>query len=97
MKELDCEFVETTAYLGVRPDHQEQQGQVFYYKGNSDKYPDFVGKARLCYGDGIIGDDCKYSFYPLFPAISKRAYSEEHLNNIDLKEFEYEGKDLYLL
>ena len=46
MKELECEFVETTAHAGARPDHQEWQGQVFCYKGKSDKYPDFVEKTR---------------------------------------------------
>lgn len=92
MKELECEFVETTAHAGARPDHQEWQGQVFCYKGKSDKYPDFVEKTRYGHGDGLGGYNCRHSFYPFFPGISKRAYSEEHLNNIDPKDFEYDGK-----
>ena len=92
MKELECEFVETTAHAGARPDHQEWQGQVFCYKGKSDKYPDFVEKTRYGYGDGLGGYNCRHSFYPFFPGISKRAYSEEHLNNIDPEPFEYYGK-----
>lgn len=92
MKELECEFVETTAHAGARPDHQEWQGQVFCYKGKSDKYPDFVEKTRYGYGDGLGGYNCRHSFYPFFPGISKRAYSEEHLNNIDPEPFEYDGK-----
>lgn len=92
MKELDCEFIETTAHAGARPDHQEWQGQVFCYKGKSDKYPDFVEKTRYGYGDGLGGFNCRHSFYPFFPGISQRAYSKEHLKNIDPKPFEYEGK-----
>ena len=92
MKELECEFVETTAHAGARPDHQEGQGQVFCYKGKSDKYPEFVEKTRYGYGDGLGGYNCRHSFYPFFPGISKRAYSEEHLNNIDPEPFEYDGK-----
>ena len=92
MKELECEFVETTAHAGARPDHQEWQGQVFSYKGKSDKYPDFVEKTRYGYGDGLGGYNCRHSFYPFFPGISKRAYSEEHLNNIDPEPFEYDGE-----
>lgn len=92
MKELECEFVETTAHAGARPDHQEWQGQVFCYRGKSDKYPDFVEKTRYGYGDGLGGYNCRHSFYPFFPGISKRAYSEEHLNNIDPEPFEYDGK-----
>lgn len=91
MKELECEFVETTAHSGARPDHQEWQGQVFCYKGKSNKYPDFVDKTRYGYGDGLGGYNCRHSFYPFFPGISKRAYSEEHLKNIDPNPFEYEG------
>lgn len=92
MKELECEYVETTAHAGARPDHQEWQGQVFCYKGKSDKYPDFVEKTRYGYGDGLGGYNCRHSFYPFFPGISKRAYSEEHLNNIDPEPFEHDGK-----
>lgn len=92
MDELGAEFVETTAHAGARPDHQEWQGQVFCYKGKSDKYPDFVEKTRYGYGDGLGGYNCRHSFYPFFPGISKRAYSKEHLNNIDPKDFEYDGK-----
>lgn len=92
MKELECEFVETTAHAGARPDHQEWQGQVFCYKGKSDKYPDFVEKTRYGYGDGLGGYNCRHSFYPFFPGISKRAYSKQHLNNIDPEPFEYDGK-----
>lgn len=92
MKELECEFVETTAHAGARPDHQEWQGQVFCYKGKSDKYPNFVEKTRYGHGDGLGGYNCRHSFYPFFPGISKRAYSEEHLNNIDPEPFEYDGK-----
>ena len=92
MKELECEFVETTAHAGARPDHQEWQGQVFCYKGKSDKYPDFVEKTRYGHGDGLGGYNCIHSFYPFFPGISKRAYSKQHLNNIDPEPFEYDGK-----
>ena len=50
MKELECEFVETTAHAGARTgkglsgpaDHASWQGQVFCYKGKSDKYPDGI-------------------------------------------------------
>lgn len=92
MKELECEYVETTAHAGARPDHQEWQGQVFCYKGKSDKYPDFVSSTGYGTGEGLAGYNCRHSFSPFFPGISKRAYSEEHLNNIDPEPFEYDGK-----
>ena len=100
MKELECEFVETTAHAGARTgkglsgpaDHASWQGQVFSYKGKSDKYPDFVSSTGYGTGEGLAGYNCRHSFSPFFPGISKRAYSEEHLNNIDPEPFEYDGK-----
>ena len=100
MKELECEFVETTAHAGARTgkglsgpaDHASWQGQVFCYKGKSDKYPDFVSSTGYGTGEGLAGYNCRHSFSPFFPGISKRAYSEEHLNNIDPEPFEYDGK-----
>ena len=100
MKELECEFVETTAHAGARTgkglsgpaDHASWQGQVFCYKCKSDKYPDFVSSTGYGTGEGLAGYNCRHSFSPFFPGISKRAYSEEHLNNIDPEPFEYDGK-----
>lgn len=100
MKELECEFVETTAHAGARTgkglsgpaDHASWQGQVFCYKGKSDKYPDFVSSTGYGTGEGLAGYNCRHSFSPFFPGISKRAYSEQHLNNIDPEPFEYDGK-----
>ena len=100
MKELGCEYVEVTAHAGARTgkglsgpaDHASWQGQVFCYKGKSDKYPDFVSSTGYGTGEGLAGYNCRHSFSPFFPGISKRAYSEEHLNNIDPEPFEYDGK-----
>ena len=100
MDELGAEFVETTAHAGARTgkglsgpaDHASWQGQVFCYKGKSDKYPDFVSSTGYGTGEGLAGYNCRHSFSPFFPGISKRAYSEEHLNNIDPEPFEYDGK-----
>lgn len=100
MDELGAEYVETTAHAGARTgkglsgpaDHASWQGQVFCYKGKSDKYPDFVSSTGYGTGEGLAGYNCRHSFSPFFPGISKRAYSEEHLNNIDPEPFEYDGK-----
>lgn len=100
MKELGCEYVEVTAHAGARTgkglsgpaDHASWQGQVFCYKGKSGKYPDFVSSTGYGTGEGLAGYNCRHSFSPFFPGISKRAYSEEHLNNIDPEPFEYDGE-----
>lgn len=92
MEELNCEYVETTAHAGARPDHQVWQGQVFCYKGKSDKYPDFIESTGYGTGKGLGGWNCRHSYFPFFPGISERAYSDDKLKNIDPEPFEYDGK-----
>lgn len=92
MEELGADFVETTAHIGARPSHRVWQGKVFCYSGKSNKYPDFVESTGYGTGPGLGGWNCRHSFFPFFPGISTRAYSEEHLKNIDPPPFEYNGK-----
>lgn len=92
IEELGCEFVEVSAHAGARPSHQVWQGQVYCYKGKSDKYPDFVSSTGYGTVEGLGGANCRHSFFPFFPDISKRAYTDEQLKNIDPEPFEYNGK-----
>lgn len=92
MEELGADYVETTAHVGARPSHRVWQGRVFSYSGNSDKYPSFVEVTGYGTGAGLGGWNCRHSFFPFFPGISTRAYSEEHLKNIDPKPFEFNDK-----
>ena len=43
-------------------------------------------------GKGLGGWNCRHSYFPFFPGISERAYSDEKLKNIDPEPFEYNGK-----
>lgn len=92
MEELNCEYVETTAHAGARPDHKVWQGKIFCYKGKSDKYPDFIEATGYGTGEGLGGWNCRHSYFPFFPGISERSYSDEKLKNIDPEPFEYDGK-----
>ena len=92
MNELGCEYVEVSSHAGARPSHQVWQGQVYSYKGKSDKYPDFVSSTGYGTVEGLAGANCRHSFFPFFPGVSKRAYTDEQLKNIDPDPFEYDGK-----
>ena len=92
MEELGADFVETTAHVGARPSHRVWQGKVFCYSGKSNKYPDFVESTGYGTGPGLGGWNCRHSFFPFFPGISTRAYTDEHLDNIDPPPFKYRGK-----
>lgn len=92
MKELGGEYVEVSAHAGARPDHQDWQGGVYHVGGEKDGYKDFESTTGYGTGDGLCGWNCRHSFYPFFPGISERNYTEEELKNIDPPPVEYDGK-----
>lgn len=92
MKESDSEFVEVTAHMGARPDHQTWQGKVYHVGGDKDGYPDFEESTGYGTGAGLCGWNCRHSFSVFFPDVSKRNYTDEQLKNIDPPPIEYNGK-----
>ncbi|CEN87357.1 phage minor capsid protein [Paraclostridium sordellii] len=93
MKETGNDFVETTAHIGARPSHALWQGKVFCYSGKSKEYPPFIESTGYGTGPGLGGWNCRHSFYPFIPGISKRAYTDEDLENIDPPPFTYNGTE----
>ena len=92
MEELGAEYVEVTAHSGARPDHKTWQGKVYHVGGSKDGYLDFVSSTGYGTGPGLGGWNCRHSYFPFFPEISVRAYTDEQLKNIDNPPFTYEGK-----
>ena len=56
IKESDSEFVEVTAHMGARPDHQTWQGKVYHVGGDKDGYPDFEESTGYGTGAGLKSD-----------------------------------------
>ena len=97
MEEMGCEFVEVTAHPGARPSHAVWQGKVFHIGGaitvDGVYYPDFATATGYGTGAGLGGWNCRHNFFPFFPGLSKRAYTDEMLARLDAKEISYQGKD----
>lgn len=93
-QELGCEYYETSAHAGARPSHTEWQGRVFKIDGSTTEYPNFVESTGYGTGAGLCGWNCRHSFYPFFPGISKPAYSQEQLDWYDAPRYEYNGDKL---
>ena len=97
MEETGCEFVEVTAHPGARPSHAVWQGKVFHIGGavtvDGVYYPDFVTATGYGTGAGLGGWNCRHNFFPFFPGLSKRAYTDEMLAQLDAKEISYQGRD----
>lgn len=91
-QEMDCDYVETTAHSGARPDHQTWQGKVFCISGKDPKYPSFYDSTGYGTGPGLCGWNCRHNFYAFIPGISTPAYTDQMLNEYKAKNYTYNGK-----
>ena len=95
-EEMGCEFVEVTAHEGARPDHALWQGRIYHIGGEIDyegnHYEDFVKATGYGTGPGLCGWHCRHNFYPFYPGISLRAYTDERLTELNAPSVEYQGK-----
>ena len=92
MDDLGMEYVETTAHMGARPEHQLWQGRVFHVGSAKNGYPDFALATGYGTGPGLGGWNCRHSYFGFIPGISARAYTDEQLKHIDPPPFMYDGK-----
>lgn len=90
-EEMGIEYYEVSAHLGARPTHMDWQGQVYKINGSDSHYRNFYDETGYGTGDGLCGYNCRHSFYPFWPGISKRAYTQEKLKEYEDKSYEVNG------
>lgn len=76
--ELGLDLVEVTAHLGARPSHQVWQGKIYSRSGKSKKYPDLISSTGLGDVAGLMGANCRHSYYGYYEG-SPRAYTDAEL------------------
>lgn len=95
MEEMGCEFVEVTAHEGARPTHAVWQGRVYHRGGavvqDGERYEDFETATGYGTGPGLCGWNCRHNFYPFYPGISVRNYTNERLAELDARNIPYGG------
>ncbi len=95
MEEMDCEFVEVTAHEGARPTHAVWQGRVYHRGGavvqDGERYEDFEAATGYGTGPGLCGWNCRHNFYPFYPGLSVRNYTDERLAELDARNIPYGG------
>lgn len=95
-EEIGCEYVEVSAHAGARPEHEAWQGKVYRVGGAVEldgvRYEDFETATGYGTGEGLCGWNCRHSFYPFFPGVSRRLYDEAALGRLAAKTVEYGGK-----
>jgi len=95
IEEMGCEFVEVTAHEGARPTHAVWQGRVYHRGGavvqDGERYEDFETATGYGTGPGLCGWNCRHNFYPFYPGISVRNYTDERLTELDARNIPYGG------
>lgn len=86
---LGTDKYEVDWHPGARPDHKTWQGRVWTYQ-------QLVDVCGLGSGPGLLGWNCRHSYYPFIEGISVRNYSDQWLEEMDRKEAQrilYRGKE----
>lgn len=98
LNELGADEIQVSAHIGARntgegyANHESWQGKVYSVRGN--KYPNFFESTGYGTGEGLSGWNCRHSFYPFFPGISKEAYNKATLDEYADKKVNYNGKEI---
>lgn len=99
-EEMGTDLVQTSAHIGARnkgvgpANHEGWQGRVFSLKGGNKKYPNFEEETGYGTVTGIMGINCRHSYFPFFAGISKNAYDKATLNDYANKSVTYDGKEM---
>lgn len=93
-QEMGSDLVETSAHAGARPSHAAWQGKIFSLSGTHPKYPHFATVTGYGTGAGLGGWNCKHNFYPFFEGLSEPAYSKSELQQMNAKDYEYNGEKM---
>ena len=78
-EKLGAEYFEVAWHSGARPSHAEWQGKVW----SKEQLITVCGLGTV---EGLLGANCYHEYYPFFPGISERNWSDEWLEEQDRKE-----------
>lgn len=88
-KRLGTDKFEVDWHMGARPDHARWQGRVW----SRQQLVDICGLGS---GSGLLGWNCRHTYYPFIEGISVRNHSDEWLEAMDRKEAKkttFKGKE----
>lgn len=91
-EKLGAEFFEVDWHSGARPTHAAWQGRVY----SREQLYSVCGLGTVT---GLLGVNCYHMYFPYFPGISTRNYTDEWLDEQNRKESipkEFDGKEYTL-
>jgi hypothetical protein len=71
-EENELDLVEVTSHVGARPDHARWQGKVYSLNGKTKGYQTLEAATGYGTAEGLAGPNCRHSFYPYYPGLSKQ-------------------------
>ena len=98
MDELGVDLVQTTAHSGAREGegykgHANWQGKIFKRNGSTMEYRNFVEATGLGQVDGLLGANCRHSYFGYIPG-TPTGYTEELLRSYKEPDVTYNGKTM---
>ena len=91
-KKLGTEYFEVEWHAGARPAHSVWQGRVW----TKEQLYSVCGLGTVT---GLLGANCYHTYYPFFPGISERNWSDDWLEEQNRKESkpkDFQGKEYTL-
>lgn len=88
-EKLGTEYFEVAWHSGARPSHAEWQGRVW----SKEQLTTVCGLGSVT---GLLGANCYHEYYPFFPGISERNWTDEWLEDKNREENtpkEFRGKE----
>ncbi len=76
---LGTNYFEVTWHAGARPEHAAWQGKVYTKE-------QLTTKCGLGTGPGLLGWNCRHTYYPFIPGVSERLYTDEWLEEQNARE-----------
>ena len=76
LKEYGSDLVQVSAHIGARNkgegpmNHESWQGEIYSISGSHKKYRNFLEITGFGTGEGLLGWNCRHSYYPFFEGIS---------------------------
>ena len=88
-EKLGAEYFEVDWHSGARPSHQEWEGQVW-------SKSELESVCGLGAADGLLGINCYHMYWPFFPGVSERNWTDEWLqeqHELENTPIEFKGKE----
>lgn len=99
-EEVGQDLVQVSAHIGARNEgegyknHEDWQGKVYSRSGKHPKYKNFYEATG--YGEklGLMGINCRHTFFPFFDGISQNAYDAATLKQYAKQKVKYNGETM---